>query len=145
MNQLTANVIKSIKYTIWLPNVVPIPKDGKTRVCVIIEIWTKLVQKIIFSYPTSTLLLIIVPNMIFNFFGNVILSIIKFWWMKKMQGKLLSPLCRKRLIAMPFGLKNMGKTYMREMTTIFCDMIYKEIKIYIDSVIIKSRMQANHM
>lgn len=40
---------------------------------------------------------------------------------------------------MLFGLKNAGATYMRAMTTIFHDMIHKEIEIYVDDVIIKSR------
>ena len=40
---------------------------------------------------------------------------------------------------MPFDLKNAGATYMRAMTTIFHDMIHKEIKVYVDDVIIKSR------
>nr|XP_025884738.1 uncharacterized protein LOC112940689 [Solanum lycopersicum] len=33
---------------------------------------------------------------------------------------------------MPFGLKNAGATYMRAMTTIFHDMIHKEIEVYVD-------------
>ncbi|PHT38404.1 hypothetical protein CQW23_21977 [Capsicum baccatum] len=40
---------------------------------------------------------------------------------------------------MPFGLKNAGETYMRAMTTSFHYMIHKEIKFYVDDVIIKSR------
>ena len=40
---------------------------------------------------------------------------------------------------MPFGLKNAGATYMRAMTTIFHDMIHKEIEVYVDDVIMKSR------
>ena len=40
---------------------------------------------------------------------------------------------------MLFGLNNAGATYMRAMTTIFHDMIHKEIEVYVDDVIIKSR------
>ena len=32
-----------------------------------------------------------------------------------------------------------GATYMRAMTTIFHDMIHKEIEVYVDDVIIKSQ------
>ncbi|XP_070017117.1 uncharacterized protein [Nicotiana sylvestris] len=46
---------------------------------------------------------------------------------------------------MPFGLKNAGATYMRAMTTIFHDMMHKEIELYIDDVIIKSKTQADHV
>ncbi|XP_070014219.1 uncharacterized protein [Nicotiana sylvestris] len=35
MKQLNANVIRAVRYTTWVANVVPVPKkDGKTRVCV---------------------------------------------------------------------------------------------------------------
>ncbi|XP_027772370.1 uncharacterized protein LOC114076872 [Solanum pennellii] len=46
---------------------------------------------------------------------------------------------------MPFGLKNAGATYMRTMTTIFHDMIHKEIEVYVDDVIIKSRESSDHL
>ncbi|XP_070019813.1 uncharacterized protein [Nicotiana sylvestris] len=46
---------------------------------------------------------------------------------------------------MPFGLKNAGATYKRAMTTIFHDMIHKEIEVYVDDVIIKSRKQSDHV
>ena len=40
---------------------------------------------------------------------------------------------------MLFGLKNAGVTYMRAMTTIVHDMMHKEIEVYVDDVIIKSK------
>ena len=46
---------------------------------------------------------------------------------------------------MPFGLKNAGATYIRAMTTIFHDMIHKEIEVYVDDVIIKSRESSDHL
>ena len=46
---------------------------------------------------------------------------------------------------MPFCLKNTGSTYMRPMTTIFRDMIHKEIEVYVDDVIIKSRESSDHL
>ncbi|XP_060179912.1 uncharacterized protein LOC132609777 [Lycium barbarum] len=46
---------------------------------------------------------------------------------------------------MPFGLKNAGATYMRAMTTIFHDMIHKEIEVYVDDIIIKSRKSSDHL
>ena len=35
-------------------------------------------------------------------------------------------------------LKNAGATYIRAMTTMFHDMMHREIKFYVDDVIIKS-------
>ena len=46
---------------------------------------------------------------------------------------------------MPFDLKNAGATYMRAMTTIFHDMMHKEVEVYVDDVIIKSRTQIDHV
>ena len=46
---------------------------------------------------------------------------------------------------MPFGLKNTVATYMRAMTTIFYDMINKEIEVYVDDVIIKSSDSFDHL
>ena len=46
---------------------------------------------------------------------------------------------------MPFGLKNVGATYMRAMTTIFHDMIHNEIQVYVDDVIIQSRESSDHL
>ena len=46
---------------------------------------------------------------------------------------------------MQFGLKNAGATCMSPMTTIFHDMIYKEIEVYVDDVIIKSRESLDHL
>ena len=42
---------------------------------------------------------------------------------------------------MPFGLKNAGATYQRAMTTLFHDMIHKEIEAYVDDMITKSRSE----
>ncbi|XP_069155720.1 uncharacterized protein [Solanum lycopersicum] len=46
---------------------------------------------------------------------------------------------------MPFGLKNVGAPYMRAMTTILHDMSHKEIEVYMDDVIIKSRKSLDHL
>ena len=46
---------------------------------------------------------------------------------------------------MPFGLKNVGATYMRAMTIIFHDMIHKDIEVYVNDFIIKSRESMDHL
>jgi len=40
---------------------------------------------------------------------------------------------------MSFGLKNVGATYQRAMVTLFHDMMHKEIEVYVDDMIAKSR------
>ncbi len=46
---------------------------------------------------------------------------------------------------MPFGLKNAGATYQRTMTTLFHDMIHKEMEVYVDDMIVKSRHRQDHL
>jgi hypothetical protein len=46
---------------------------------------------------------------------------------------------------MPFGLKNAGATYQRAMVTLFHDMMHKEIEVYVDDMIAKSREGENHV
>ena len=46
---------------------------------------------------------------------------------------------------MSFGLKNVGATYPRAMMTLFHDIMHKEIKVYVDDVIAKSREGENHV
>ncbi|XP_071940321.1 uncharacterized protein [Coffea arabica] len=45
----------------------------------------------------------------------------------------------------PFGLKNAGATYQRTMTTLFHDMIHKEMEVYVDDIIIKSMRAEDHL
>lgn len=46
---------------------------------------------------------------------------------------------------MPFGLKNAGATYQRAMVTLFHDMMHKEIEVYVDDMIAKSRGEEEHV
>ncbi|KAA3474587.1 RNA-directed DNA polymerase (Reverse transcriptase), Ribonuclease H-like protein [Gossypium australe] len=46
---------------------------------------------------------------------------------------------------MPFGLKNAGATYQRAIVILFHDMIHKEIEVYIDDMIAKSRIEKEHV
>lgn len=46
---------------------------------------------------------------------------------------------------MLFGLKNAESTYMRVMNTIFHDITHKEIEVYVDYVIMKSRKSLDNL
>jgi len=46
---------------------------------------------------------------------------------------------------MSFGVKNAGATYQRAMVTLFNDMIHKEIEVYVDDMIAKSRSKEEHL
>lgn len=44
---------------------------------------------------------------------------------------------------MPFGLKNMGATYRSAMVMFFYDMMHKEVEVYMDDRISKSKGEEN--
>ncbi|RDX71855.1 hypothetical protein CR513_48735, partial [Mucuna pruriens] len=46
---------------------------------------------------------------------------------------------------MPFGLKNTRVTYQRAMVALFHDMMHKEVEVYVDDMIAKSRTPDQHV
>ena len=46
---------------------------------------------------------------------------------------------------MPFGLKNAGSTYQRMMTRIFEPQLGKNIEIYVDDMVVKSKVLFEHL
>ena len=46
---------------------------------------------------------------------------------------------------MPFGLKNAGATYQRAATTLLHDLIHKEVEVYFNNMIVKSKDHEGHM
>ena len=46
---------------------------------------------------------------------------------------------------MPFGLKNIGATYQRAMTTIFHDMMHKNMEDYVDDTLANSKRRYTHL
>ena len=46
---------------------------------------------------------------------------------------------------MPFGLRNAGATYQRLVTRMFRSQIEKNVEVYIDDVVIKSKQKGSHI
>ena len=46
---------------------------------------------------------------------------------------------------MPFSLKNAGSTYQRMMTRMFETQLGKNIEIYIDDMVVKSKLESEHV
>ena len=46
---------------------------------------------------------------------------------------------------MPFNLKNAGSTYQRMMTKMFEPQLGKNIEVYIDNMVVKSKVVSKHM
>ena len=46
---------------------------------------------------------------------------------------------------MPFGLKNVEATYKRAMVALFHDLMHKELEVYVDDMIAKSKEDEDHL
>ena len=46
---------------------------------------------------------------------------------------------------MPFGLKNAGSTYQRMMTRMFEQQMGKSVEVYIDDMVVKSKLVPDHI
>ena len=46
---------------------------------------------------------------------------------------------------MPFRLKNAGATYQRATTTLFHDMMHRDVEVYVDDMIVKSQGRVDHL
>ena len=46
---------------------------------------------------------------------------------------------------MPFGLKNAGSTYQRMMTKMFESQLGKSVKVYIDDMVVKTKLVSEHL
>ena len=46
---------------------------------------------------------------------------------------------------MPFGLKNAGATYQRLMNKMFAQQIGRNVQVYVDDMLVKSRREEDHL
>ena len=57
----------------------------------------------------------------------------------------VTPLGNYHYKVMPFGLKNVGSTYQRMMTKMFEPQLCRSIEVYIDDMVIKSKLVSEHV
>ena len=57
----------------------------------------------------------------------------------------VTPIGNYHYKAMAFGLKNAGSTYQRMMTRMFESLLRKNIEIYIDDMVVKSKRVSEHL
>ena len=146
--QLSVGFISVVQYPEWLANVVPVPKkDGKVRVCVDFRNLNKASPKDDFPLPHIDML-------VDSTAGHAMLS-----FMDGFSGYnqiMMAPEDREKTSfitewgtycyrVMPFGLKNAGATYQRAATTLFHDMMHRDVEVYVDDMIVKSRDRADHL
>ncbi|RVX22960.1 Transposon Ty3-G Gag-Pol polyprotein [Vitis vinifera] len=146
--QLYVGFLSVVEYPEWLANVVPVPKkDSKVRVCVDFRDLNKASSKD--DFPLSHI------NMLVN--STTGYSMLSF--MDGFSGYsqiLMAPEDMEKTSfitewgtycyrVMPFGLKNAGATYQRAATTLFHDMMHRDVEVYVDDMIVKSRDRSDHL
>ena len=57
----------------------------------------------------------------------------------------VTPIGNYHCKVMPFGLKNAGATYQRMMTKMFEPQLGKNIEMYIDDMVVKSKGESKHV
>ena len=57
----------------------------------------------------------------------------------------MTPIGNYRYKVMPFGLKNAGSTYQRMMTRMFESQLDKSIEVYVDDMVVKSKVVSKHV
>ncbi|WJZ94855.1 hypothetical protein VitviT2T_013680 [Vitis vinifera] len=146
--QLSVGFLSVVEYPEWLANVVPVPKkNGKVRVCVDFRDLNKASPKDDFPLPHIDML-------VDSTAGHSMLS-----FMDGFSGYsqiLMAPEDMEKTSfitewgtycyrVMPFGLKNAGATYQRAATTLFHDMMHRDVEVYVDDMIVKSRDRSDHL
>ncbi|GAU40248.1 hypothetical protein TSUD_219590 [Trifolium subterraneum] len=146
--QIDAGFLITSEYPQWLANIVPVPKkDGKVRMCVDYRDLNKASPKDDFPLPHIDVLVDnTAKSKVFSFMdGFSGYNQIKMAVEDREKTAFITPwgtFCYK---VMPFGLTNAGATYQRGMTTLFHDMMHKEIEVYVDDMIVKSGTEEEHV
>ena len=146
--QLSVGFLSVVEYPEYLANVVPVPKkDGKVRVCVDFRDLNKASPKDDFPLPHMDLL-------VDSTAGHPMLSFMD-GFSGYNQILMASEDMEKTAFitgwgtyyyrVMPFGLKNVGATYQRASTTLFHDMMHRDVEVYVDDMIVKSQNRADHL
>ncbi|XP_022751308.1 uncharacterized protein LOC111300005, partial [Durio zibethinus] len=146
--QFDAGFLEVAKYPEWVANIVPVPKkDGKVRMCVDYRDLNRASPKDNFPLPhIDTLVDNTARHSTFSFMdgfsGYNQIKMARDDMEKTTFVTMWGTFCYK---VMPFGLKNAGATYQRAMVTLFHDMMHKEIEVYVDDMIAKSREGKDHI
>ena len=146
--QYNVGFLQEIKYSEWVANIVPVPKkDGKVRMCVDYRDLNKASPKDNFPLPhIDTLVDNTAKHSLFSFMdgfsGYNQIKMCPNDMHKTTFVTQWGTFCYK---VMPFGLKNAGATYQRAMVALFHDMMHKEIEVYVDDMIAKSRTEDEHI
>ena len=121
-------------------------KNGKVRICIDFRDLNKACPKDDFSLPYIDVIIDSAASSAMYFFmdgfsgyNQIMMAV-----MDKIKTIFIiewGTYCYK---VMPFGLKNAGATYQRAATALFHDMMHKEVEVYVDDMMVKSKTREGH-
>ena len=140
--------IKEVFYPEWLANTVVVRKNsGKWEVCVNFTDLNKACPKDPFPMPKIDQLVDAIvghPRMsfldAFHGYHQIPLALDD-----QENTAFVTPIGNYHYKVMSFGLKNAGSTFQRMMTRMFESLLGKNIEIYINDMVVKSKMVSEHL
>uniref|UniRef100_A0A2N9GJ69 Uncharacterized protein n=1 Tax=Fagus sylvatica TaxID=28930 RepID=A0A2N9GJ69_FAGSY len=145
---LAANFIREVFYPDWLANVVMVKKNtGKWRMCVDFTDLNKACPKDSFPLPR-------IDQLVDSTTGHKLLTFMDAFSgynqivMDESDQEKTSFITSRGLFCykvMPFGLKNAGATYQRLMNRMFHDQIGRNVEVYVDEMLVKSKEEDDHL
>ena len=144
----TAQFIREVNYPNWLANVVMVKKaNGNWRICVDFTDLNKACPKD--SYPLPR-----IDQLVDSTAGHQLLSFMDAFSeynkikMDEADQEKTSFITSQGLFCykvMPFGLKNAGATYQRLVNYMFRPQIGRNVKVYVDDMLVKSLVEEKHL
>ena len=145
---LASNFIREVHYPEWLANVVMVKKaNGKWRICVD---FTDLNQ----ACPIDSFPLPKIDQLVDSTVGHKLLTFMDAFsrynqiQMAEEDQEKTAFVTSQGLYCykvMPFGLKNAGATYQRLVNQMFKKQIGKNVEVYVDDMLVKSREEEDHL
>jgi hypothetical protein len=145
---LTANFTREVFYPDWLANVIMVKKsNGKWQMCVNFTDLNKVCLKDSFPLPR-------IDQLVDSTAGHKLLTFIDAFSgynqivIDEADQEKTSFITSRGLFCykvMPFKLKNTGATYQLLMNQMFHDQIGKNVEVYIDDMLVKSKKEDDHL
>ena len=145
---LVANFIREVHYPEWLANVVMVKKaNEKWRMCVDFIDLNQAYPKDSFPLPRIDQLVDSIARHKLLTFMDAFSGYNQIQMAKEDQEKTAfitsqGLYCYK---VMPFGLKNTGATYQKLVNQMFKKQIWRNVKVYVDGMLVKSKEEEDHL
>ena len=143
-----ANFIREVYYPKWLANVVMVKKaNGKWRMCVDFTDLNNTCLKDSFPLPR-------IDQLVNSTTGHKLLTFMDAFFrynqiqMAEEDQEKTAFITSQGLYCyrvMPFGLKNAGATYQRLVNQMFNKQIGRNVEVYVDDMLVKSKEEEDHL